>query len=110
MKIDKIEITIAAPACLGYDDERDTETDAYLESYAESVADAVTEKYPDAKIECELDWRAPANKISIDGDIDYIEDGKALDAVEENVRYIWQDLWNNPDKWWHRNSEFHHNA
>jgi len=106
MKIDKIEIAIAATGCLDYDTEIDAEVEAYLEAYAEAVAEAVAKAYPEAAVECDVDWRAPATGISIDGDLDINE----LDAADETVREILQYLWGNPDKWWHRNSEFHPNA
>jgi len=106
MKVDKIEITIAASACLDYDTERDAETEAYLEAYAEAVAEAVAKAYPEAAVECDIDWSTPATGISIDGDLDINE----LDAADETVRAILQHLWGNNDKWWHRNSEFHPNA
>lgn len=103
MKIDKIEIAIAARGCLDYDTEIDAETEAYLDAYADAVAEAVADAYPDASVECDIDWSTPATKISIDGDLD-------IDAADETVRAILQYLWDNPDKWWHRNSEFHPNA
>ncbi len=103
----KIEIAIAARGCLDYDDdERDAETEAYLEAYAEAVAEAVAKAYPDASVECSVCWRTPATAISIDSDLDI----DALDAVDDTVRAIARYLWDNPDKWWRRNSEFHPNA
>jgi len=99
----KIEIAIAARGCLDYDTEIDAETNAYLDAYADAVAEAVADAYPDASVECDIDWSTPATKISIDGDLD-------IDAADETVRAILQHLWGNPDKWWHRNSEFHPNA
>lgn len=99
MKIDKIEIAIAARGCLDCD-ERDAETEAYLEAYAEAVA----EEYPDASVECNIDWRAPATTIFIDGGDLAINE---REAAEETVRAILQHLWDNPDKWWR---EVHPNA
>jgi len=101
----KIEITIAARGCLDYDTEIDAETNAYLDAYAEAVAEAVADAYQ-ASVECGVCWRAPATAISIDGDLDI----NALEAAEETVRAIARYLWDNPDKWWRRNSEFHPNA
>ncbi|MBC7215648.1 MAG: hypothetical protein H5U28_10670 [Burkholderiaceae bacterium] len=122
MKIDKIEITIAARGCIGYDDVRDAETEAYLDAYTEAVVDAVAEKYPDAKVEGELDWSAPASSVTVESqEYDAIEvDGirktqrgtstiddlnhaveatKEMDEIEESVRSIWQRLWDNPEIW-----------
>jgi hypothetical protein len=104
MKIDKIEIAIAARGCLDCD-ERDAETEAYLEAYADAATEAVADAYH-AAVECDIDWRTPATTISIDGDLDINEQ----EAAGEGVRAILQRLWDNPDKWWHRNSEFHPNA
>lgn len=106
MKIDKIEIAIAARGCLDYDTEIDAEANAYLDAYADAVAEAVADAYPDASVECDIDWRTPATTISIDGDLDINEQ----EAAGEGVRDVLQCLWDNPDKWWHRNSEFHPNA
>jgi hypothetical protein len=95
MKIDKIEIAIAARACLDCDTE--IETEAYLDAYADAVAEAMAEEYPDASVECNIDWSAPATTIFIDGgDLDI----NALEAAEETVRAVLQHLWDNPDKWW----------
>lgn len=125
MKIDKIEIAIAARGCLDCDDERDAETEAYLEAYAEAVAEAVAEAYPDAKVECELDWSAPASSVTVESqEYDAIEvDGirktqrgistiedlereveatREMDGVDETVRAILQYLWDNPGTWWQR--------
>ena len=98
----KIEIAIAARGCLDCDDERDAETDAYLDAYADAVAEAVADAYQEASVECDIDWRAPATTISIDGAL-------AIDerAADETVRAILQYLWDNPDKWWR---ELHPNA
>lgn len=99
MKIDKIEIAIAARGCLDCGDERDAETEAYLEAYAEAVAEAVAEEYPDASVECNIDWRAPATTIFIDGGDLAINE---REAAEETVRAVLQHLWDNPGIWWQR--------
>lgn len=132
MKIDKIEITIAARCCTDFG-EYDDETEAYLESYTEAVAEAVGNYFPGCTIECELDWHAPESRVKVESnEFDAIEVNgirktklgehtvkdlerevaamKEIESVEEAVREIWNDLWNNSEKWWRRNSEFHPNA